>query len=207
MAQRHQALRGLLWVVVLVSTIPGCSCENMSRTKTAEKQHSNEENRKSAERNSQNETAPDESLDTVARAASEERKSGKPVSPSAGSTSNSNVTDGSRMPRTSESSSASRQSSHLPDDSGTPTLSPAECLRQAGELRREAESLAESEPGEAYAKALRGWQIVSQHAKDAGCQKLRADLEALMGPLGKRANQRAGVGSPVHRRNQSTAIQ
>ena len=81
-----------------------------------------------------------------------------------------------------------------------------ESVRQAGNLRRQADSLAASDPGEAYAKALRAWQIVSQHPDDAACQQLQGELEVLLGPLGKRANLSASGDRPLRRRDQSTAI-
>jgi hypothetical protein len=81
-----------------------------------------------------------------------------------------------------------------------------ESVRQAGNLRRQADSLSGSEPGEAYAKALRAWQIVSQHPEDAACQQLQGELEALLAPLGKRANLNASGDRSLRRRDQPTAI-
>ena len=70
----------------------------------------------------------------------------------------------------------------------------AEALRRAAALRTQSQQAARGgDPGDAFLKASRAWQLVSQFPESAACAAMSAELSAELETLGEQSNQRFGA--------------
>jgi hypothetical protein len=80
--------------------------------------------------------------------------------------------------------------------------------QKASRLRDSAQDLARrGDAAEAFAKALRGWQLVRPHTEDPECVRLELELSLLVERLGEAANAKYQGGNPVRTIGKSTVIE
>ncbi len=183
-------------VLLLVVALPGCSCTphpDVARSSDTSPSTKRPTEPTVNKRPAANPTPPTGSTQKS------KNSQPQPAEPSPGKTANS---------RTGITGIASGAPDDVASPIGQEAISPADAFRQGTRLYDAALELErQKNTAEAFAKALRGWQLVRSHPNDPECARLEQQLLPLVERLGDAVNVKFQGGSPIRTVGKPTVIE